>query len=325
MKNMEVTTYGTGGSVPIARGDRIDFGGNTSCVHVKSDCLPNSHELIIDAGSGAVPLGVDLLKKHSEAKKQLHLHFLLTHYHPDHTQGLPLMKTTHHPQWHKHLYGPQECKVGPNEMMAHMMQCPFFPVDFAIVKSRFTSHNLPIPSIKVIAFHPEGGVQIMSIDAFNRIEEHGKQVPFGKKGKFAVNECLIVKMYRGNHPEDTISYRLEERPTGKVFVFLTDHENLVGLPLALRQHITGANLLIADAQYTAEMYQKFTAGYGHGTGPYCAQLASQCGVKRLGLTHHDPLSDDKTILRIVAEAENSEHGKDIENIFACADYHSITV
>jgi hypothetical protein len=85
-------------------------------------------------------------------------------------------------------------------------------------------------------------------------------------------------MIKTAHPEHTISYRFEERPTGKTFVFLTDHENTDGISNALRDHISGADLFIGDAQYDRPTYEARTAGYGHGTGEYVTRLGEYCGV-----------------------------------------------
>ncbi|MBU2258088.1 MAG: hypothetical protein KJ926_03090, partial [Candidatus Omnitrophica bacterium] len=76
-----------------------------------------------------------------------------------------------------------------------------------------------------------------------------KQLTFGKR-HFPVNECLIIKMLKAEHPEYTVSYRFEEMPTEKVFVFLTDHENTDGFPAKLLGHIKGADLIIQDCQFS---------------------------------------------------------------------------
>ena len=59
----------------------------------------------------------------------------------------------------------------------------------------------------------------------------------------------------------------------------------------------GADLLIHDAQYTAEELQK-RRGWGHSSFDQAMQVAEMAGVKRLALTHHDPDHDDDFLLRI---------------------------
>jgi ribonuclease BN (tRNA processing enzyme) len=137
-------------------------------------------------------------------------------------------------------------------------------------------------------------------------------------------------MYKTAHPEYTVSYRFEERPTGKVFVFLTDHENTDGFPNNLLHHLRGADLLVQDGQYSDEVYRARTSGFGHGTPEYCVKLAQRASVKRLGITHHDPDASDVDVEQRIVEAkqfagEVESSLEFIENIFVCADYQTIEV
>src|SRR5260221_3156592 len=58
-------------------------------------------------------------------------------------------------------------------------------------------------------------------------------------------------------------------------------------------------VLIHDAQYTAEEYP-VKVGWGHSTVEYVVNLGQFAQVKRVALTHHDPLRDDDAIDRLVA-------------------------
>jgi ribonuclease BN (tRNA processing enzyme) len=102
----------------------------------------------------------------------------------------------------------------------------------------------------------------------------------------------------------------------------------------LRAHISNIDLLILDGQYTQEKYDKTTAGWGHGTGSYCATLAFQCNVKKLGVTHHDPSSSDEQIEKILSESRNKlteligsakAPGIKPDDIFTCHDYQVVEV
>jgi hypothetical protein len=200
------------------------------------------------------------------------------------------------------------------------------------VKSHFSFSKIDHPAGTVIIFHPEGGRKKMELDEFQKLEAKKSLIPVGE-GKYPISECLIVKMIKTTHPEHTISYRFEERPTGKVFVFLTDHENTDGISVSLRDHIRGADLFIADAQYDRVTYETRTAGYGHGTGEYVARLGEQCivdtkantrKIAHIGLTHHDPNADDETIEKILAEANEARMYTETR-IFSCKDMETIEV
>ena len=75
----------------------------------------------------------------------------------------------------------------------------------------------------------------------------------------------------------------------------------IGIHLDLRhaEFVNRADLLIHDAQYTAEEYPA-KVGWGHSTVEYVVNLGQFAQVKRVALTHHDPLRDDDAIDRLVA-------------------------
>lgn len=315
---MKVVTYGVRGSIPISRPDANEFGGNTTCVRIISQCIPKGRALVIDAGSGFVPLSSDLL---SEGIFEIDL--LFTHWHHDHTQGLLLAPHTHIAKAHFKVWGPEEHNQGPVQVFETVMSAPSFPVPFARVKDRFTCKSLEHIGTQVLVIHPYAGAHLLPINVLRSCERDGKQLPLGRT-KYEVGECLVIYMYKTTHPEYTVSFRLEERPTGRVFVFLTDHENTDGFPAELLKHITNADLLIEDAQYSDTVYRTRTAGFGHATPEYCVTLALKAGVKSLGITHHDPMASDQDVKARLAEAKakatelgNPEFAK---HIFGCACY-----
>jgi len=333
-ETMKVTFYGTRGSVPIANPQSVVTGGNTTCLRIESQCLPKGTWLVVDAGSGFVPLCYAALKDGIKA-----LQLLFTHYHWDHTQGLPLGPLTFIKPIPIHVWGTVDEGLGPRDILEVSMKRPVFPVDFSEVASHFFFHKIDHPNTHVILIHPEGGVKMMDVDQFEGFD--GKPLPIGKDGrKYPRSECLVVRMMKSYHPEKTISYRFEEGPTGKVFVILTDHENQDALSTGLKAFLKDADLLAMDSQYSRAKYENQTAGFGHGTPDYCVRVALEVGAKQLGLTHHDPASTDKQVEEILAEArrffeekvavlKEKNPNKPIplttKNIFACRDYQTVTL
>ncbi len=61
----------------------------------------------------------------------------------------------------------------------------------------------------------------------------------------------------------------------------------------------GVDLLIHDAQYTAEEFPR-KATWGHCTLEYAMYVANEAGAHRLALFHHDPTHDDDTVDAILA-------------------------
>lgn len=315
---MKLTFYGTRGSSPIANTESVKYGGNTTCVRLESPCLHEAWWLVIDAGTGILPLSTKFLQE-----KGLAVGILFTHFHPDHTQGFPLSAFPYLKRVPVHLFGPYEHGTGPREVLQTIMKPPLFPVDYREYGSHIHCHNLEFPNSTVLLIHPEGGIKTLNVDAYERLIGDGRQMPF-KSGAYHAQECLVVRMHRSHHPEQTISYRFEEGPTGEIFVFVTDHENEDGLPTSFRQHLSGAHLLVMDCQYTRKKYEGMTAGWGHGTPDYVARVAQMVGAQRVGLTHHDPFSNDATVDEIVATAQRLLTNDGI-NVFGCQDYQVVNV
>src|SRR6185437_11321118 len=78
---MLITFWGVRGSVPWATAASIGHGCNTPCVEIHD--ARRGARLLLDAGSGIVGVGRSLGVEASA------IPILLTHYHWDHTQGLP--------------------------------------------------------------------------------------------------------------------------------------------------------------------------------------------------------------------------------------------
>lgn len=335
---MEIITWGTRGSIAISDPNSVRYGGNTTCLEIKSHCLPNGIKLFLDAGSGLVPAAHSYLGEFSNGEKQGY-YLLFTHYHWDHILGLTLAPPTFIEQIQMNIFGPIDKRTGPEEMITGLFQRPFFPVDDKRFKHKMKFKALKDFDVHLLAIHPEGGIVSFSLDRFNKLKEKDSYLPMSPKKAFPISECLIVKMQRTNHANaNCISYRLEENPTGKVFVFCTDHEDVAGISVDFRNHLQNADLLIIDAQYSSPEYVT-KAGFGHGTPKGCVEHAVACNVKRMGLIHHDPNSDDKTLENVILTEAHSaldeiKKQKDFlerygvgkirinkKDIFLCADYH----
>lgn len=316
---MFIKLYGTRGSLPIASPNAVKYGGNTTSLRVVSSCLPDGLVLAVDAGSGFRPLATEAI-----AEKMKELVLLHTHWHHDHTQGALIAPPFYMGNLPIRVYGPVEHNMGPREVYAAIMRKPLHPKDLAEVAHHITFHNIEHPSTQVFVVHHKGGFKKMDIEQFRRLVSKGEQIPFDKKEKYPLSECMVIRMFYTDHPERTIAYRFEENPTGRAFVFLTDEECRAGLPQELKSFLSAADLLIQDVQYSDRLYQERTAGFGHGTPSYAVTVAKACGIKKVGFTHHDPGSSDSDIEDLVSAGENLLNGDSGEiELFACADYASI--
>lgn len=315
---MKVKFYGTRGSVPQFY---QKYGGNTTSIHVQSDAVPADQYLIVDAGTGILHLGEQAIKEGMRGAI-----LLLTHLHHDHTQGLLLCPATFKKDFRFDCYGPEEYGIGPYQMLETIMQPPFHPVSFAEVSHHFRCKGIPNPRAQMMVINREGGARLLKVDEFNLAEEKDPAQINIREGVYPIYECMVIRMIRTHHPERAISYRFEERPTGKVFVFMTDHENTDGIDKDQIRHLQGVDFLVMDCQYPRWKYDRFTANYGHSTPDYCVRLAAEAGARELGLTHHDPLATDEDVDKILEEARvaASKFGY-TGNIRALADYDEIEI
>ena len=317
---MKVKVWGTRGSTAISSLDKIRYGGNTSCYQIMSACIPEGMWLLVDAGTGIVPASGAFM-----AQKGNKLALFQTHWHHDHTQGLPLSVFPYVDHVPLEIYGPMEHGYGPAKVYQALMRSPLFPKDLREVKHHMRFFNIHSASSEVFAIHPNGGIKRMEYAEFMVLSKTSRQIPF-KGAHYPIQECLVVKLHRTHHPENTISYRFEEGPTGEAAVVLTDHENQSEIPASLCAHINAADLLMLDIQYDDDKYATQTAGWGHGSPKYAALLAQQGNVKKIAGIHHDPWSTDDHVDEIMGTVETylREAGSKIE-VIGCHDYDELEI
>ena len=124
---MEVTFWGTRGSVPCFSKQKIHFGSNTSCLEVK---LGGTERLLFDAGTGIVSLGNQLHNGGLIEEETLHLFF--SHFHWDHIQGLPFFKMVYHPDARIVIYG----RPGVESVFSSQLLGPYSPIPLEALAAR---------------------------------------------------------------------------------------------------------------------------------------------------------------------------------------------
>ena len=133
--------WGVRGSIPAPGPKTVRFGGNTSCVEIRS----GSQIVILDAGTGLRALGRALL---AEFKNQpLNLTLLLTHTHWDHIQGLPFFGPIYHSRCRLRILGCEGARKGLVSVLTGQMESTYFPVPFDKLPS-----NIEIEELKKFDF-----------------------------------------------------------------------------------------------------------------------------------------------------------------------------
>ncbi len=153
---LAIEVWGARGSMPTAEASKLRYGGNTSCISVRS---ASGDRVIIDAGTGIRGLG--RLFPCGTHSSEINLFF--THFHWDHIQGLPyfspLFRADDLIRFHAGVT-PQETRAHLERQMSH----PFFPLDFAAAKSQrefLQMGTAPVAcgDLNVVGFplnHPQG-------------------------------------------------------------------------------------------------------------------------------------------------------------------------
>ncbi len=110
---MQIKIWGTRGSIPVSGSQFERYGGETSCIEVKTD---SGETIILDAGSGIASYD------RSEKEPGKTPVICLSHAHLDHIQGLPFYSPIYSEK--VKLYGPK----GMNEHIDHLFDGVFHPV-----------------------------------------------------------------------------------------------------------------------------------------------------------------------------------------------------
>ncbi len=117
---MRLKIWGCRGSVPTPGPETVHYGGNTSCVEVSLD---DGAVLVLDAGTGIIQLGLELLER---GVRRVHL--LLTHLHLDHLEGLRFFA----PLWDERvaldIWGPPSPLLSLRERISRSFSPPLFPI-----------------------------------------------------------------------------------------------------------------------------------------------------------------------------------------------------
>jgi phosphoribosyl 1,2-cyclic phosphodiesterase len=125
--------WGCRGSLPTPGEATVRYGGNTSCVEVRTG---DDVVLVLDAGTGIRLLG-------DELDPQAQIHVLLTHLHLDHLEGLRFFGPLWDPNVAVDVWGPPSPVVSLRERISRSFSPPLFPVDLADIPATIVFHDVP--------------------------------------------------------------------------------------------------------------------------------------------------------------------------------------
>ncbi len=134
---------------------RGTFGGHSSCVEID---VQGKEHVICDMGSGARPLGSDMLKRFGPSGQTYHI--FMSHLHWDHMMGFPFFCPVYIPGNRIVIHG---CHGRMEDAFRAQQSAPGFPVDFGILGA----------SIEFDYMQPGKVYSIAGMSVSAKLQEHG--------------------------------------------------------------------------------------------------------------------------------------------------------
>lgn len=230
---------------------RMTAGGNTTCLEI----MAGDTCLIMDAGTGLRPLGIDLMQR--AGGKPIDVHILISHTHWDHICGLPFFVPAFVSTNSVTVYGSHP---DLEARLRHQQAYEFFPVPLA-------------PAFRFVQLERKEGLSIAAFDI----------------GAVSIETIPL------NHPGGCYGYRVEHGGKTVVFATDSEYKDPSQEALKpYVDFFRDADAVIFDAQYSMlENVEK--EDWGHSNMFTGIDMALEAGVKRLFFTHHEPENGDKRL------------------------------
>ena len=264
---MKIKFWGVRGSIPVPGPKTVKYGGNTSCIEIRTD---EGDLIILDGGTGIFQLAQDL-----RGKMPVAANIFITHGHWDHIQGLPLFTPMFVAGNRLLFHGAYDfvSERGVEQVVGVQLQYSFFPVREAEMKATIEYFVLsPGQSVR------SGSATVTAVLLNHTMINFGYRVESNGKSVFFTGDH--EPYYNIYHPAD------ERYPEYQALIEEKER--------AIADAVRGVDVLIADASYTLEEYPA-KKGWGHGTLDSCIDLAERAGAKILYCTHHEPTRDDQAL------------------------------
>ena len=222
--------------------------------------------VLCDLGTGIREFGNRMLAQHGPARKAVYNVFM-SHVHWDHIMGFPFFAPSYIPGNTIRVHG---CHKVLREALERQQSDPCFPVAFGSLAS----------TIEFIELEPGTEYQIAGLSV------------------------LPIKQFHGG---DSFGYRFSRG--GKSVVYSTDCEHktsAIDASYPFVDFFRDVDVLIFDAMYSLADTVSVKEDWGHSSNMIAVELAQMAKAKRLVLFHHEPVFDDRTIERVLAETVRFE-------------------
>ncbi|MCK6529383.1 MBL fold metallo-hydrolase [Myxococcota bacterium] len=275
---MQVTFHGVRGSVAVPGGGTARYGGNTSCVEVRTGA---GHRVVLDAGTGVRAVGAG---RPGDPDPPRDVWLFLSHTHWDHVQGLPFFRPAYDPGCRIRVHGPRWPGHPLEEVLRGALAEPLFPVPLSGLPAAFEFHEVDPGDVVELG----EGVRVRAA----RLNHPGAALAYrveadGASFVYATDTApfeprLLVPGALRREGEDEAAARAR-------------------LGAELEALLRGADAVAFDTMFTPEELA-LHPDWGHGTPDDAVALCRLAGARRLFLFHHAPDRDDAAVDREVARA-----------------------
>ena len=259
---MQVTLWGTRGSLATPGPATARYGGNTSCVAVRGR---EGTIIVLDAGTGVRPMAATI----DDSVQRVDV--LLTHLHMDHIQGLGFFAPLYRPGVEVNIWGPASVQMTLQARLMRYLSPPLFPVRLRELPCNLKLHEVPCGEVDI------GEFRVASALVCHPGPTVGYRISEG--------------------PGKVLTYLPDHEPAlgSRAFPSLP-REWTSGAALA-----AASDLLIHDSQYTTHEYLEHV-GWGHSSLRHVLAFGTLAEVRHLVPFHHDPDHSDADLDRLMAEA-----------------------
>ena len=213
MTNRYIKFWGVRGSNPTADKNKMQFGGDTSCVEVRTS---NNDIIIFDMGSGIRNLGKEILKDSNGPKT---INIFLSHFHFDHVMGFLVFPPLFDKSYTVNIYGYNK-STSTKSFSDKILDSTFWPVGLDILQAKINFIDLDGEPLQVspntlisYALHPHPGYATsykINNDGFNIVYttdcEHPKN-HFNKNVESIAKDADILIHDSHFSREDLISHK----------------------------------------------------------------------------------------------------------------------
>ncbi|HVZ71237.1 MAG TPA: MBL fold metallo-hydrolase [Polyangia bacterium] len=280
---MKVKFWGVRGSLPVPGRKTERYGGNTSCVEVRS---ASGTRVVVDAGTGIRKLGKEIAADDAGPSE---VHLLISHTHWDHIQGLPFFSPLYQKGNKLQVYARKRDDLHLRAVFASQTDDPYFPIPFEEAKADV---------------------------AFSELSDNAKfEISDVKVTSARLNHPYVATAYRLSVDGKSVVYVSDTAPFSDIlfedqFVAqppgpgaelpAADKKKLAKMREGVVRLCEGADLVVYDTMFTPEDYKK-QPHFGHSRPSDAVQICHEAGAKQLVLFHHAPERADAEIDAILAE------------------------